>query len=298
MSWNEDRLHRWLAAKERPRILRGSSGHDAAVLDRPRGREVVCVDQTIEGVHFEASTGAGAIGRKAANRALSDLAATAARPRALLLALSAGAGCRESRLRGAIDGVLAAGAQAGAELVGGDLACASGPLSLTVTAIGVFEGTARPPGRDRLRVGRKLVITGPVGGSLLGRHLTFEPRLELGRRLFAAGARAMMDVSDGLAWDLHRLARSSGVGLLLHTVPIHRDARRAAKRTGRTPLEHALHDGEDHELLGDLPARAEVPNCTEIGRVVEGAGLFLAPELIGGRGRCWRPGAGGWRHGS
>ncbi len=297
MSWNEDRLHRWLAGKPRPSILRGSPGHDAAVTAAPRGREVLCCDQTIEGVHFDPAAPPRAVGRKAANRALSDLAATAARPRTLLLALRAPLRKREEWLKAAIEGVREAGAAVGAELVGGDLAGAPGPAALSVTATGVLEGRQRPPGRDRARPGQVLVLTGKVGGSGLGRHLRFTPRIAEGRRLFAAGATAMMDVSDGLAWDLWRLARAAGVSIELRRVPLHRDAHRAAKRSGRDPLDHALHDGEDHELVATLPRRALVPGCVRIGSVRRGEGLFLAPELVGDEGFWWNPRMGGWVHG-
>jgi thiamine-monophosphate kinase len=106
-----------------------------------------------------------------------------------------------------------------------------------------------------------------------------------------------MDISDGLAWDLHRLARASGVQLLLERVPVHRDARRASRESGRSPLEHALHDGEDHELVATLPAGAALPAGTmESGRVREGRGLLLGGELAEPP-RRWDPAEGGWRHG-
>ena len=102
-NWSEARLHAWLARRPRARRspLAGSVGHDAAVLTRLPGRPVVCADHTIEGIHFEPGTSVRLVGRKAAARALSDLAATAARPVALVLALAAPKGTSERRLRGA-----------------------------------------------------------------------------------------------------------------------------------------------------------------------------------------------------
>ena len=85
MAWDEDRLHRWLLRGEPPPTLRGSRGHDAAVLARLGGRPVLCVDETVEGVHFDPDATGRRIGAKAAGRALSDLAATAARPTGLHL---------------------------------------------------------------------------------------------------------------------------------------------------------------------------------------------------------------------
>jgi len=307
VSWSEDRLHRWLARAQRPASLAGSRGHDAAVLRSLEGRLVTCVDQTLEGVHFDRATAPARAGRKAAARALSDLAACAARPRALLLGLCAPPERDEAWLRAAIGGVRALGAEHGAELVGGDLCCAPGPVSLSVSALGELPGRRRPPGRDRARPGQVVVVTGALGGSGLGRHLSIVPRLREGRRLFELGASALMDVSDGLAWDLFRLARASGVCIELERVPLHRDAYRAARADGRAPEWHALHDGEDHELIATLSAAAlrralaaaagELSGLEPIGRVRAGCGLRLPQQLRGARGRRWSPGEGGWRHG-
>lgn len=241
-------------------------------------------------------------------RALSDLAATAAEPRALLLSVRAGAEVEERAIRGWIQGVRDAGSRHGAELAGGDLASAPGPASLCVTALGEYRGRGRPPGRDRAKAGDWVLISGPVGGSRLGRHLRFSVRIEAGRRLHVRyGARALMDVSDGLAWDLYRLARASGVRVRLHDVPIHRDAHRAASGGEHNALWHALHDGEDHELIAVMsPAEArraledpsqELKGLSWLGRIEKGVGLVLDSSLTGERDRLWTQGEGGWRHG-
>jgi thiamine-monophosphate kinase len=267
---------------------------------------VVCTDQVVWGVHYAPGLAPARVGRKAVDRALSDLAATAALPRAVLLALRAPASTAEARVRGLVRGVETRARELGAELVGGDLTSGAGPESLAVTALGVWSGRGRPPGRDRARPGQRVLLTGAVGGSSLGRHLAIEPRLELGRWLRERGATALMDVSDGLARDLARLARASRVriDLDLERVPVHADAVRLARRTGRAALEHALSDGEDHELLATAPARAarallaDLPRAwrdvVQIGRVSRGSGLWLA--LDGAVPRRW-DGRGGWVHG-
>lgn len=306
MSWSEDSIHRWLGRLAKPEILRGSRGHDAAVLTRTKGREVCCVDQTIEGVHFESAAPPAKVGFKAAGRSLSDLAATAAVPRALLLAISAPRDCSEQWIRSVIGAVSKRGAEFGAELVAGDLAAAPGPRSICVTALGEFCGRGRPPGRDRIRPGDVLVSTGPLGGSRSGRHLRIVPRVAEGQWLAARGARALMDVSDGLALDLWRMARASNVRILLEAAPIHRDAKRAAKSSGQTATWHALHDGEDHELLAALSlarwnAIKKAPRGLELhllGRASEGAGLELAAGLLCEEASDWRPADGGYLHGS
>ena len=301
MTWNEDRLHRWLARAPRPAVLAAEPGHDAAVLRPDGGRPVACCDQVVAGVHAALGTPPAQLGRKAAARALSDLAATAATPRALLCAVRAPSHASEAELKALLGGVRREGARHGAPLVGGDLTSGDGALSVTVTGLGSAFGRRRSPTRARARAGQRVVLTGPVGGSLLGRHLRIAPRLAEGRALAEAGATALMDVSDGLAWDLHRLARAAGVRVVLERVPVHGDARRAARTSGRAPLDHALHDGEDHQLIASLPrpaagrATLENPAWTDIGRVERGRGLRL--ELEGQAPRTWNPREGGWTHG-
>jgi thiamine-monophosphate kinase len=308
MPWSEDKLHLWLARGAKPKGLAGSRGHDAAVLDHLPGRPVVCTDQCVEGVHFTRSTPPRDVGRKACARALSDLAATAATPRAVLLALDAPADRAQSWLEQAISGVRDVARSFRADLVGGDLCASEGPARLTVTALGAFASAEPAPGRDRARAGDTILLTGPVGGSLLGRHLRIRPRVAEGIWLFSRGATALMDVSDGLAWDLFRLARASRVGIQLDVehVPIHPDAHRLARRTRRAALDHALHDGEDHELIVVVPtplvrtlaleSAKHCPSLRPIGRVVRGSGLRLRHER--GRIERWSPARGGFKHGA
>jgi thiamine-monophosphate kinase len=306
MGWNEAELLRWLARRARPRVLAGSRGHDAAVLRGLGGRPVACSDQVIEGVHAERGCPARALGRKAAARALSDLAATAARPVALLLCVAAPRSARASRLRAVIEAVDERAREHGAALVGGDLSATDGPLGLAVTALGSLPGRRRPPGRDRARPGQLVLASGAFGGSGLGRHLEPEPRFDVADFLWPRGATALMDVSDGLALDLSRLAEASRVRIDLEHVPVHPDAHRAARASGRDARAHALEDGEDHELLATLAPRAwlavaaeaarRFPDLCVIGRVRAGSGLWLA-RSEGGPLRPWDR-AGGWIHGS
>lgn len=304
MAWNEDSLHRWLARLPRPLVLSGTRGHDSAVLRHMRGEPVLCVDTCIEGVHYERGTPARRVGEKAALRALSDLAPSAARPRALLLSVRAPADAPESWLRAAIQGVRAAGVRHGAELVGGDLAQAPGPAQLCVTALGERTLRGAAPGRERLRAGDCLFVTGPLGGSLglnrRGRHLDIRPRIAEGLAAARLGVRALMDISDGLCIDLHRMARLSGtrIELELAQVPIHPDAR----RMGGDALRHALYDGEDHELLIGAHPRLEgrlkraLPGLVRIGCARRGRGLVLL-GLDGDR-HVYQLRQGGWLHGA
>jgi thiamine-monophosphate kinase len=208
-------------------------------------------------------------------------------------------------LRAVLAALRARGRAFGAELVGGDLACTRGPLSIAVAGVGEWSGSGRPPSRAGARVGDLVFATGPCGGSGLGRHLALRPRVAEARWLVAHGARALMDVSDGLALDLSRLARASRVRIDLAAVPVHADARRAARASGRTAREHALYDGEDHELLVCVPrARVDAllveaprrcPTLAYLGAVRAGSGLWLC-DL--GRARRFESARGrGWVHG-
>lgn len=302
-AWSEARIHRWLEGLGRPSLLAGSRGHDAAVLHPLGGRPVLCTDQAIAGVHVDSDAPPAALGRKAVARTLSDLAATGAAARAVLLAVRVPDDWTDARVRSLISAAHREAQRHGAELVGGDLSGSTGAAGATVTALGEVSARGKPVGRDRARVGQVLLLTGPTGGSRLGRHLRIAPRLAAGRALADAGATAMIDVSDGLWLDLERLAAASGVALELGCPPLHRDARRAARRSGRTALDHALTDGEDHELVAALPRGAaeglldrglpDCPGAVILGRVRRGRGLRM---LDGDGAPVTPPTDAGWIH--
>jgi thiamine-monophosphate kinase len=169
-------------------------------------------------------------------------------------------------------------------LVGGDTNTWAGPLVISVTVLG--EATGRGPvRRSGARPGDWLLVTGPLGGSIRGKHLDFTPRVREAMQLHElTDLHAMIDVSDGLAADVHHLCVESGCGAVLRgeSVPIAAEARSLSD--GRSPLEHALSDGEDFELVFALaPNEARsllrmqpVPGITlyHIGECTEG-GLWL-----------------------
>ena len=311
--WSEDALHRWLAQQPWPASLAGSRGHDAAVLEESLGRSVLCADQCIENVHFVSGAVGRAVGRKAVLRTLSDLAATAAQPVAVTLTLTAPRTLpdhnAEEWIQSALTGANEAAAEYGAELVAGDLAVSEGPIALAVTALGRVSAAAVPVGRDRASVDQVIILSGPVGGSFpSGRHLEPRPRIRAGIAAAAAGATAMMDVSDGLAWDLYRMARASGLSARLATkdILLHTDVAPACQASGRSPLDHGLHDGEDHELIASIDAAAWEPfRATEEGFGWHAIGRFYDLETPAqhltlvheGSPEQWQPGAGrGWSY--
>lgn len=232
-------------------------GDDCAVVRLPSDRQfdlVLTSDPVIEGVHFRSGEKPVLIGRKAVGRVLSDLAATGAEPLWALVDLVAPPEMPVVTIGGIYRGLGAMAGRHGLAVVGGDTA--GGPsLELHVFAVGRV-----PRGRAILRSGAKagdiIFSTGSLGGSIGGRHLRFEPRLEQGKWVSRYGwASSMIDLSDGLASDLRRLCEMSGVGASIDAdaVPIADSAMRGS-HGGRSPLEHALYDGEDYELLLTVPA--------------------------------------------
>jgi len=252
------------------------AGDDCAVV-RPAGGDtrdwLLTSDPVIAGVHFTPGAPRAAVGRKAVGRALSDIAAMGGEPAWALVDIAAPASTPVSALDELYDGALDMARAYNLAIVGGDLS--DGPvLELHVFAVGSVP-SGKAVRRSGAVPGNILCVTGSLGGSAGGRHLDFDPRIEQGVWL-RNWATAMIDVSDGLAADLRHLAGMSGTGCELDTgrIPIADAA--AAMRNGVSALDHALHDGEDFELLFTLPLEKKTEfaaawgeefalTCTQIG---------------------------------
>jgi thiamine-monophosphate kinase len=231
-------------------------GDDAAVLEDGL---VVSSDMLVDGVHFRrAVLGPREIGARAAAVNLSDLAAMGARPVCLIVSLGLPEGFD------ALDELTAGLASHDVALAGGDLSRA-GSLTIAVTAVGRAE---RPVLRSGGRPGDVLAVTGTLGGQAAsGYTAPVTPRLEEGARL-AGLARAMIDLSDGIAGDVPRLARASGCG-----------ARVWLDRLPRAPgatVEQAAAGGEDYELLAALAPGTAMPAwLTAVGELTDGDAVEL-----------------------
>ncbi len=249
---------RWLREHLPPHpLLRLGIGDDAALLATAgRSDIVVTTDLIADGVDFDLREHQPRrIGCKALAINLSDLAAMAARPLAAVISLNL------PRQNGAhIATELYAGLLPLAEryhlaIAGGDTNSWNGPLVISVTALG--EVTADGPlCRRGAQPGDRIIVTGSFGGSILGRHLDFPPRVEdsllLNQRFTL---HAGIDCSDGLSLDLWRLCEAGRCGAIVDVdrVPIADAAKELAQQDGGSALDHALGDGEDFELILAVP---------------------------------------------
>lgn len=225
-------------------------GDDCAVW-QPTGTPLLfTTDVLMEDVDFRiAETSPQLIGRKAMAVNLSDIAAMAGRPLAALVGVALPKSRGFDFACGVHEGLQSLADEFHVAIIGGDTNSWDGQLVISVTLIG--EATERGAvRRSDAKPGDWLFVTGPLGGSILGHHLTFTPRIREALELHRlVDLHAMIDLSDGIAADLYHLLDESHVGatLMSDAIPISDDAHRM--NDGRSPLDHALSDGEDFELL-------------------------------------------------
>ena len=235
--------------KHRGRTLIGI-GDDAAYLKSPQ-KIIVTTDMLLEGVHFPKGTSPYLIGRKTVAISLSDIAAMGGSP---LFALCAVALPESACMRYARDlyrGMKDMADEFRVDIVGGNVASWKYPLCTCSTLIGRIPAKG-PIKRTGAKVGDAVLVTGELGGSVLGKHLRFTPRVKEALTLNKNYTiHSMIDISDGLTQDLAHLVEADRLGFLLYeeAIPVSRAANRLSRGTGKTALEHALSDGEDFELL-------------------------------------------------
>jgi thiamine-monophosphate kinase len=291
-----------------------ASGDDAAVVE-PRAASAITVDAVVDGVHFHLHRfGARSAGRKALAAALSDLAAMGAAQGEAYAVVGAPSELADEDLLEIADGLADVAHREAVTIAGGDLV-SSPMLIISITAVGYEPGATRLVARAGARPRDVLAVTGELGGAaaalellegaeprtplapelrdtLLARQLNPVPRLKEGRVVAAAGATAMIDISDGLGADAGHLAAASECRLEidLERVPLAPGVVEVAGER-EAALELAAGGGEDYELLVALPrdkveeAAHEVAEAgsqlTVIGYATEGEGVAL--RLPGGR---------------
>jgi thiamine-monophosphate kinase len=329
MELSEDQLIEAIArvlSGEEPGVVVGI-GDDAAVVRPGSGQTVLTTDLLVEGIHFERGTiSARDLGAKAITVNVSDIAAMAASPRYAVVALAIPGDVEAAWVIELYGGMRDVCSEHAVCLVGGDTNRAE-LVVLSVTVVGeVAPGRALM--RSGARIGDAIVVTGSLGGAAGGLALSRAPgassllsrpwaralleaferpiaRVGEAQVLARAGATAMMDLSDGLAKDLSRLCRASGVGSRVHiaNVPVAPPLAAAADALSVDPLELAMSGGEDYELLATMPPTAVKAagrelrsgfgvSLTQIGEIVEGAGMITVGP--GGEERTLGPA--GWDH--
>jgi thiamine-monophosphate kinase len=233
-----------------PRILLGPGDDSAALRFTPGATCLVTTDMLLEGSCFILKeAGARRVGRKAMAVNLSDIAAMAGKPVAAVVSVGLPREGGQALAEELYLGMREMADAFDTAIIGGDTNSWNGPLVISVTLLGeaTEKGAVCRSGAKR---GDSLLVTGPLGGSIRGRHLEFTPRIKEALALHQlVDLHAMIDVSDGLALDLYRLCQESRCGAVVRAkdVPISDDAKIMSH--DRLPLDHALEDGEDFELL-------------------------------------------------
>jgi thiamine-monophosphate kinase len=287
-------------------------GDDAAVVEPPPGERILLTtDALIEGVHFSSKwMPPRFVGRKAVAVAASDIAAMGGQPLAVLLSMAVPRQSDVESLFQIVEAVQERASELGMSLVGGNVASSPGGMVVDVTVMGATLGK-RALLRAGANAGDGIYLSGVIGAAAAGLELLErgavadvressiraqldpEPRIELGKELNRGElASACIDVSDGLALDLHRLCRASGLGARIHEawLPI----------LPGVATDAAIRGGEDYELLfasaqrdelEQLRARLDLP-ITRIGEMIAGGGV----ELSGRDGDVRRLSPAGWDH--
>jgi thiamine-monophosphate kinase len=308
----EREFHRWIKSLETPSpLVRLGIGDDAAILQgESEGVTIpgilVTTDAIAEGTHFDSSKASlSLIGRKAIAISLSDVAAMGAKPIGAVMTLMLPSHFRLGQVQELFLGAKKIADQFQTPIIGGDTNCWEGGLTISVTilALDLCSLANKPPWLlSGARVDHLVVVSGSFGGSLLGRHLNFEPRIALARYLVENyQVHAATDVSDSLSLDLSLMCSASqsahlmqsqikeelGVELDWESIPVHPDANRLSQTSKQSALHHALTDGEDFELIlavdpeefarmeNDVLLKQGAMKLTAIGRFVARPGFWL-----------------------
>lgn len=287
----EDELIRRLVAGLTfdPSVIVGP-GDDCAVVKAPAAkgeRLLLKTDTVVEGVHFTAETSPKLIGRKAMARVISDFAAMAGTPRHALVTLIAPPQTSVKRVLAVYAGLREMAGEHGVNIVGGETSRGD-QLILTVSLTGTV-GEKTWLSRSAAKAGDLLLVTGRLGGSIRGKHLRFQPRVAEAHWLREnLPVRAMMDLSDGLAKDLPRLADASGLGFELWApeIPI----------TPGCTLDQALGDGEDYELLLAVSPRLKASQMHLWHEAFPKVPLNVIGQMLPLDGKATTKLRGGWEH--
>src|SRR3990172_5449583 len=248
---------KWIRSRQKRRsdVVLGI-GDDCAIVDVSSDRLcLITTDMLVDGTHFDLRRCTmKEVGRKAIACSISDVAAMGCEAVVAVISVCFPNHTTEKFARELYEGIWSIANRYNIEIIGGDTISGSCPLCISVTMLGRDNGK-KPVRRSGAKAGDMILVTGTLGGSILRKHLHFEPRLKEGlalNRNFKINA--MIDISDGLTADLNHILEESHVGAVLYEdkIPVSDDAIKLSKKTGKTPLYHALTDGESFELLMTL----------------------------------------------